>query len=313
MYTPLNYEQLNIVDGTRFPSTHYTKNTAAFNYWWRSLYERAISVFNFKMDIRPDALDLLRWSIFVGGVSVFFKHAVYGVINQPCTLGGGYNIFYRPTKAIVTNPAFTKSLELEIGRGCEVVYISPDYCGIASVIDFYAGQLAELSTAVNVAEINAKIPEVFAASSKTNAETLKKLIDKINEGNALEIYDTKILMDDDDDKEVPFKNADFIKDRTSNYILDRLLQDFQSIINNFDSEIGIPTVPYQKKERMVSFESESRISDGSARATVWIDKMNECFNRINSMFDTNYSVEYRYKGGDNNVNGNNDNSRNVSV
>lgn len=312
MYTPLNYEQLNIVDGTRFPSTHYTKNTAAFNYWWRSLYERAISVFDFKMKIRPDALDLLRWSIFVGGVSVFFKHAVYGVINQPCTLGGGYNIFYRPTKAIVTNPAFTTSLELEIGRGCEVVYISPDYCGIASIIDFYAGQLAELSTAVNVAEINAKIPEVFAASSKTNAETLKKLIDKINEGNALQIYDTKILMDDDD-KEVPFKNADFIKDRASNYILDRLLQDFQSIINNFDSEIGIPTVPYQKKERMVSFESKSRISDGSARATVWIDKMNECFKRINSMFNTNYSVEYRYKDGDYNVNGNNDDSRNVSV
>lgn len=91
------------------------------------------------------------------------------------------------------------------------------------------------------------------------------------------------------------------------------MQDFQSIINNFDSEIGIPTVPYQKKERMVSFESESRISDGSARATVWIDKMNECFNRVNSMFDTNYSVKYRYKGGDNNVNGNNDDSRNVSV
>lgn len=311
MYTPLNYEQLNIVDGTRFPSTHYTKNTAAFNYWWRSLYERAISVFDFKMDIRPDALDLLRWSIFVGGVSVFFKHAVYGVINQPCTLGGGYNIFYRPTKAIVTNPAFTKSLELEIGRGCEVVYISPDYCGIASIIDFYAGQLAELSTAVNVAEINAKIPEVFGAGTKASAETLKKIIDKINEGNALQIYDNKIVLDDD--KEFPIKNAEFIKDRVNNYILDKLLQDFQSIINNFDSEIGIPTVPYQKKERMVSFESESRISDGSARATVWIDKMNECFNRVNSMFDTNYSVKYRYKGGDNNVNGNNDDSRNVSV
>lgn len=311
MYTPLNYEQLNIVDGTRFPSTHYTKNTVAFNYWWRSLYERAISVFDFKMDIRPDALDLLRWSIFIGGVSVFFKHSVYGVINQPCTLGGGYNIFYRPTKAIVTNPAFTKSLELEIGRDCEVVYISPDYCGIASIIDFYAGQLAELSTAVNVAEINAKIPEVFCAGSKASAETLKKLIDKINQGNALEIYDEKLMMDDD--KEIPLKNADFIKDRVSNYILDKLLQDFQTIINNFDSEIGIPTVPYQKKERMVSFESESRIHDGSARATVWIEKMNECFKRVNKMFNTDFSVEYKYKGDRKDVNGNSNNTWNVQV
>lgn len=104
------------------------------------------------------------------------------MINQPCTLGGGYNIFYRPTKAIVNNPAFTKSMELEIGRGCEVVYISPDYCGIASIVDFYAGQLAELSTAVNVAEINAKIPEVFGAGTKANAETLKKSLIKSMKG-----------------------------------------------------------------------------------------------------------------------------------
>ena len=51
MYTPYNYQQINVIEGTRVPSTHYTKNTYAFNYWWRSLYERALSVFDFKTDL----------------------------------------------------------------------------------------------------------------------------------------------------------------------------------------------------------------------------------------------------------------------
>ena len=29
------------------------------------------------------------------------------------------------------------------------------------------------------------------------------------------------------------------------------LRDIQTVLNSFDNEIGIPTVPYEKKERMV--------------------------------------------------------------
>lgn len=292
MYTPYNYQQINVIEGTRVPSTHYTKNTYAFNYWWRSLYERALSVFDFKTDLRPDAFDLMRWSIFVNGACVFFDTPDYGLLAQPCTLTG-VNVNYRPTKAIVTNPAFNNSKELKIGKECELVYISPDFGGLCGIIDFFAGQLAELSSAVNVAEINAKIPEVFYAENNAKAETLKKIIDKINEGNALAIYDNKIIATDDGT--APIKNAEFIHDRVSNYVLDKILQDFQTVLNNFDAEIGIPVTPYQKRERMVSFESQSRIADGSARAKVWLAKMRDCFKLVNDMFDTDFSVAYDYE------------------
>lgn len=292
MYTPLNYQHINTIEGTRVPSTHYTKNTYAFNYWWRSLYERALSVFDFKVNLRPDAFDLMRWSIYVNGACVFFNTSDFGLLAQPCGLTG-INVNYRPTTAIVTNPAFTQTKELKIGKECEIVYISPDFGGLCGIIDFFAGQLAELSSAVNVAEINAKIPEVLYAENNAKAETLKKMIDKINEGNALAIYDHKLIATDDG--ESPIKNADFINDRTRNYILDKVLQDFQTVLNNFDAEIGIPVTPYQKRERMVSFESQSRVADGSARAKVWLAKMKDCFNLVNDMFDTDFSVSYNYE------------------
>lgn len=304
MYKPLNYQQINTIEGVRAPSTHYTKNTYAFNYWWCSLYERALSVFNFSVNIRPDAFDLMRWSIFVNGACVFFDSPEYGLLAQPCTLTG-INVNYRPTTAIVTNPAFNQSKKLKIGRDCELVYISPDFGGLCGIIDFFAGQLAELSSAVNVAEINAKIPEVFYSENNAKAETLKKIIDKVNEGNALAIYDYKLVATDNG--ESPIKNADFINDRVKNYVLDKLLQDFQTVLNNFDAEIGIPVMPYQKRERMVSFESQSRVADGSARAKVWLKKMQDCFKLVNDMFNTDFSVSYNYEnvscetlGGDSN-------------
>lgn len=304
MYKPLNYQQINTIEGTRVPSTHYTKNTYAFNYWWRSLYERALSVFDFEVNLRPDAFDLMRWSIFVNGACVFFNTSDFGLLAQPCTLTG-INVNYRPTTAIVTNPAFSRSKELKIGRDCELVYISPDFGGLCGIIDFFAGQLAELSSAVNVAEINAKIPEIFYAENNAKAETLKKIIDNVNEGNALTIYDYKLLANDDG--ESPIKNADFISDRVHNYILDKLLQDFQTVLNNFDAEIGIPVTPYQKRERMVAFESQSRVADGSARAKVWLSKMRDCFKLVNDMFNTDFLVSYNYEtlGGDSNSTTNN--------
>ena len=71
--------------------------------------------------------------------------------------------------------------------------------------------------------------------------------------------------------------------------------DIQTLINQFDAEIGIINVPYEKKERMTQFEAESKQSDGIARACLWKDCLQRSFDEFNEAFGFNVNVVYNYE------------------
>ena len=72
------------------------------------------------------------------------------------------------------------------------------------------------------------------------------------------------------------------------------MQDAQTILNNFYNEIGIPTTPYQKQERMVNAEATSRKIAASSTLAVWIDCLTDGFDKFNDMFGTDIRVEKRF-------------------
>ena len=47
MLYPLNYEKINLYQGTFTPSDKYS-DSLAFDFWYRALYQRALSVFDFE-------------------------------------------------------------------------------------------------------------------------------------------------------------------------------------------------------------------------------------------------------------------------
>ena len=47
MYLPLNYDKINIIEGTQIPSTQKTCNNLTFDYWVRTLFHRASSTLIF--------------------------------------------------------------------------------------------------------------------------------------------------------------------------------------------------------------------------------------------------------------------------
>ena len=49
MYIPINYEQINNINSAYIPSNVKYVNTLVFNFWQRSLYQRAISVIDIKV------------------------------------------------------------------------------------------------------------------------------------------------------------------------------------------------------------------------------------------------------------------------
>lgn len=291
-YLPLNYEQINMAAGSYNPSNVKSFNNKTYQFWERSLFQRACSTLLFELpeNWQGSVKDFFYFCLFKFGYVAVFDTKEYGLSFQPCTLNG-YNFYYQPVKALVSNPLYNQ--ELEIGKDCELIKLTPDYFGIWDIVSYYAEKLSSLDNAINMSLINNKFAFLIGARNKTAGEALKKMLDKVNRGEPAVIYDMKLL-NDPQDKAEPWQFLER-KNLKESYLTTEQLMDFQTILNNFDTEIGIPVLPYQKKERMVTSEAESKIIDATSRSVVWFDTLSSSIGLVNKKFGTDISVELRYK------------------
>lgn len=284
MYSPLNYEQINSIAGQYHPSSVKSYNNRTFLFWERALFQRALSVIDydeFPEEWNGAVKDLFEYCILTLGFVPVFEIPQYGKTFNPGTLSG-YDWYYRPTKAIITNPALPYSLDLEIGKTCAVIKLTPDYRGIRDITEYYAEKLSTLDNAINMSLINNKFAFMLGAKNKAAAEALKKMLDLINSGEPAVIFDRKI-MDDPNTKTDPFQiwERGAMKD---NYMTTEQLADFRTLLHNFDSEIGIPTLPIEKKERMISDEATALEADSTSRSRIWVECINESAKEAERLF-----------------------------
>lgn len=296
MYIPMNYEQINNINSLYIPSNVKYANSQVFNFWERTLFQRAMSVI--EIDVPEEwggsVKDFLYYCLFrFGNVGVFYLPE-YGLTFNPGSLYG-FNLYYQPTNYIVANPSINETLDLKIGEDVEILKLTPDYLGIWDIISYYSEKLSMLDSAINMSIINSKLAWILGARNKSIAQTIKKIFDKINRGDPLVVYDAK-MQDDPQTKKEPWQFLERQSIKNS-YITTDQLMDFQTILNDFDNQIGIPTVPYQKKERMVTYEAQSRVMDSTSRSIVWKNTLDECFKLVNSHFGTNLSCELRFEPG----------------
>lgn len=297
-YIPLNYDQLNAIEGTYFPSQVKAYNNQAYMFWQRSLFQRACSTLIIDVpEIWKRHKNLLYWSLFAYGFCGTFNIEEFGKCFNPVTISG-YNFYYEPSIAILANPAMSANAkqEFKIGEECELLKLTPDYKGIFDIINYYAEKLASIDCSINTAIINTKFAYIMGAKNKAAAAVLKKLFDKVSSGEPAVFFDAK-LANDPTDKEEPWQ-ALFRDNLKQSYIITDLLKDFQTILNNFDCEVGIPTIPYEKKERMVQSEAESRQIDATSRSIVWYDELSRTMELVNSFLGFSgadaLSVKLRY-------------------
>lgn len=293
-YTPLNYDKLNLLAGTYTPPGVKNCDNEAYRYWERSFFERAMSVIGIEdlpENWHGDVKDFLYYCLFRIGHVAMFKNIRFGNSFQPCGLSG-FDFYYQPTDAIITNPQL--KVTLKIHKDCEILKICPDYLGIWGIISRYAYKMALIDPALDLAFINAKYSTIMGSSTKAGVKFLEKVIDKVNSGQPGIVVDTSILLPND-----PVSKEESIKDYSrkdikQTYLGTDLLKDYVSILNQFDTEIGIPTIPYEKKERMVTDEANSKQADATSRSHVWVNTMNNCFKLINPMLGTNMHAIHNY-------------------
>ena len=281
-YIPLNYNQINVGAGTYSPSPVKSYNNRTFGFWIRALFQRITSVIEFDLpdEWQGTVKDFFLYCMYKYGFVAVFDSDEFGMSFQPCA-PKGYDFYYQPTDVVISNPLYQTTLK--IGTECELLKLTPDYVGIWDIIEYYAERFSSLDNAINMSLINCKTPYILGAKNKTASSALKKIFDKVNRGDPAVIFDEK-LINDPNTKDTPFQLIELLRNPKEAYLTTDQLMDFQTILNNFDAEIGIPTVPYQKKERLVAEEATMRAYDGCARSLTWFNTLTTSIAEVKKLY-----------------------------
>jgi hypothetical protein len=214
----------------------------------------------------------------------------FGTVPQECTLSG-YDLFYQPSRFMVSNSLITGTQERIIGKDGVLLRLQPDYGGVMDIVSYYADQLALLSEAVSVNAINSKLSFMFGAKDKAPAESLKKAYDEYSAGHPAVFYDKNLL----DPKTGELTMQFFNKDVRNSYIISDLLNDIRSIMDDFDAHIGIPNANTRKKERMIVDEVNANNFETRSMCELWLENLKTGCEETQKMFGIELSVDWRSK------------------
>lgn len=297
-----SYEIDNVLNAGFVPAVKGLNNMTA-RYYRKYLFQKLLSAFKWTI---PEtwSRDYFLYILFGYGFVAILdsKDAGFGIIPQRCGITG-YNVFYMPTRAIVSNTLLPNISELKIDEDCTVLKINANYTGIMDIIDYYAVKLAMLSADVESNLFNSKLSYLFATKDQTGAASFKKLYDKIAQGDPAVVVDKNLLNDDGSKTWEVFQ-----QNLKQNYIVSDLLQDMRRIENEFCVKIGIPTTNTEKRERMSETEVTRNDVETESLIDTWLQRLNDEIKKTNTMFPgLNLKVEKRW---DNNA-GISDNPRSI--
>lgn len=278
------YGYKNLENASFFPSTvHLDSRITAYNY--RYLLQRALSVFDWTL---PESVErnYFLYTLYSIGYGFVFRTQRYGTIFNHGGLSG-YDIQYQPRFAVVANPLLQESYgedpnfyaHMLIGEDCAVIRLTPDYTGILDVCRYYAELLGTACSSLMSNLVNTKFAYVFAAQNKNAAESLKKLYDNIASGEPAVFADKKLYDENGNLSVTAFNNS--VKNV---YVGDQLLEDIRSIMNDFDSVVGIPNSNLNKKERMITKEATMNNFETKALCYVWLDCLKKDIKKSNELF-----------------------------
>lgn len=298
---------INIFESLKIPNTYWKNKSYEYQYWFRSLLQKIDSALVFKGLPESWPQDYFLFCLWAFGYVAIFKSERFGDEQSKAAFATAtvsqYDFYYQPVKALVSNPLFVK--EFTIHKDCEILKLTPDCYwkgGCLDIIAWYAQRLAELTKAIDMGVINAKVPMIGYPNDTAAAQRLKALYDKIQAGETLAL----LLPDEtglDTDEIIPPKEPFYTwqNELKNNYIVTELLQNMQCVLNQFYMEIGLPTILDDKKAHTLNAEADFQSAQSQARIACWVQTLNESFEKINPMFGLELEVEYAQRNEDETV------------
>ena len=283
---PMGYGEINLYNAEFSPSTVHCKNTFLQRYFRKYLLQKAISVFKWNLPEEWDE-DYFKYVLYGIGYIAVLETRSFGVICQGGALGG-YNLYYKPSYIMITNPLLKETITANINIDCAIIKLQPDYSSIMDIVGYYADQLALSAEALGMNMVNVKTGVVFGAKDKTQAQSYKKMFDKMQSGDPAVFIDKQLLDDAGKPNWYPF-----VQNMKEQYIADSILSDMRKIEAMFDTDIGIPNANTDKKERLVTDEINANNVETATRCELWLESIRKGIDTANAMYNLSLSVDWR--------------------
>lgn len=284
MWCPVGMEKINLIQNYFQPSGIKvdSKYTDMFD---RMLYERVCSILDVKYNSTID-IDYFKYVLLGAGYIAITKTPLYGIFAQLPTLTG-YDMYCKPTTVDIHSYATNANIDLnglKIGKDCAVIYLRPTRCGIFDIIGYYSYKLALVASAFDMNIFNSKLAFMIACKNKSSAQTIKKIYDQVQAGNPAVAFDEKIKNEDNMKGGKSDLWETFNKDLKQNFIAPELIDVFEKLLDQFDTEVGIPSVGSDKKERLNVLETEKNDVETVTRLTTWLETMQPGINDANRLY-----------------------------
>lgn len=285
---PAYFDYVNVVNSVIQPSTVHVHDTALARYFKRYLLMKAIAVFKWDLPEHWNK-DYFLYVLFCCGFISVINTNKFGVIPQHCTLSG-YGVFYQPTEAIISNPLLRGLRTLKIGVQTELIKLNHDYGSILDLINYYGDIMALSAETAGTNLLNCKLAYLFAAGSKAEGESFKKIYDQISSGEPVAVFD-KCLLDENGKLSLQFFNQNL----KNTYIVSDVLADLKKWEQQFLTAIGIPNANTDKRERLITDEVNANNIDTQTLCAQWLEELQEGCKKVNKMFNLDISVKLRFE------------------
>lgn len=285
---PFYYDHINAVNSLVSPSTVHCKNTGLQRYFARYLIQKAIAVFKWKM---PEnwAENYILYCLYTWGYVAVVNTDKFGVIAQGCALKG-YDVYYQPTHVLITNPLLKGIIEPRIGTQCALLRLQPDYGGIMDKVNFYADMMALCAETIGTNILNSKLSYIFAASNKVDAESFKKMFDRVASGEPASFIGKELFNEDGSPNWMQFN-----QDLKNTYIADEIMIDLRKWEQEFCRDLGINNANTEKKERMIVDEVSSNKEETLLWADLALEQLKKDCKLARYLFGIDLDVDYRFK------------------
>ena len=247
----------------------------------------------FKWNGLPDTIPQRNLELILqcGGCGAFYRHngELYAFSGG---LGGEPNPYYMPTLFTISNPSLKLSINAVIDKDCVVIPNDSMYLGLLPLFSRYATALVENELSINIAMINSRIPALISSDNDSATKSAEKYISDIENGKLGVIASHAFF---DGIKTQPYGAI------SNTNILTNLIESEQYIRATWFNDLGLNANYNMKRESINS--GESQLNDDALLPLV--DDMLNCrkkaAEKVNTMFDTDISVEVASAWYDNKV------------
>ena len=243
----------------------------------------------FKYEGLPDTIPA-KWLenyLLVNGFTVFIKDDADGLICTYAGVGADPDVYFIPTKAIVSNPYLKdKSAAREYTRDVDCVVMYNDtYCqGLLPMLKKYCAQMVEIDVSFYLNTVMSRGTAVLSATDDNTKASAELWLKHIKEGKLGVIGESNFTLAD--------------RDLTVNQLtgtdgtLTNLIEAMQYVKASLYNELGLQANYNMKREAINSGESQLTEDQLHPLIDNMLKERQEGLDRVNKMFGTNIKVSF---------------------